>query len=863
MTKITPMMQQYMNVRDKNPGFLLFYRMGDFYELFGDHAVKASSILGITLTRRRTAKEGDEGIPMCGVPFHAAEGYIAKLIKAGEKVALCEQTETPEEAKKRGGAKALVKREVIRLYTGGTLTEDSMLKPQESNYLVALHSIQGTLTLGWMDLSTGEFAVTGASKDTLTADLARLDAKEVILTESVGQTYADELHAYAERLTILTSSYFNEKDAEARLLDAFRLKTLEALTLSTKGELSVCRALISYAQDTQKGKLPTLQYPRVLKTAAFVNMDVASRQNLELTETLRGERKGSLLEAIDRTVTSSGSRALAGWINAPLRDLEEIHRRQTVIEQFTKDIHKTEALRDTLKKTTDTSRSLSRITLERGSPRDLVSVRTTLRLLPDIMTQLTNVDSKLFTAELRDLTGFEQLRSLLDKSLNEEDIPMLARDGGYIKEGFCPQFDEYKNMTIHGMDMLRELERAEGERTGITNLRIKYNKVWGYFMEVSKGQADKVPEDFIHRQTTTNSQRFSSTTLMELERKYSAAEANSLSREVELFNEVTAATKAMAPELLKMAEALAQLDVLSAGAELALSHNYCKPDVDGSNAFIIKNGRHPVVEQTVERYVANSSDLSDHQLWLMTGPNMAGKSTFLRQNALIALMAHMGYWVPAETANIGLVDRIFTRIGAGDDLASGKSTFMMEMVETASILNNATDKSLVILDEIGRGTATYDGLSIAWACVEHIVNTNKSRGLFATHYHEMTVLEEQLAPLSCHHVQVKEWEGDIIFLHSVGKGAAPHSYGVHVGRLAGLPLSVTNRAASLLKKLESQGTPSKEQTEQTLPLFNAEPEIIHIKEPSRVEEHLETVDIDNLSPREAHSMLYDLKGLLN
>lgn len=857
-SKTTPMMQQYFDIREKHEGYLLFYRMGDFYELFDEHAVTASAVLNITLTKRRSSKTKEGGIPMCGVPFHAAEGYIAKLLKAGHKVALCEQTETPEQAKKRGGYKALVKREVVRLYTGGTLTEESMLNAAENNFLTAVHYSHGSIYMAWLDFSSGQFYVSTSKEANLTADLARLLPKEILLTQETHHALMSHFTPYETACSLLDGSFFDAKQGERVLKNAFGLSTLDSLNIPPKA-LGVCAALLQYAQETQKGKLPTLSLPKMLENGHFMRIDKASRQNLELVETLRGHATGSLLSAINRTVTAAGNRMLSNWVNAPLRDIQEIQMRLDKIDLFSQDIYTLESLRALFKKTTDVGRALSRITLERGSPRDLVSLRTTLRILPEICTVLQRIHPTQFDQEKDIFSRFDALNGILNSAFNEEDIPLLARDGGFIKKGYCKELDEARHMTAHGMDMLRTLERQETEETGISTLRIKYNKVWGYFIEVTKGQADKIPETYIHRQTTTQTMRFSTTTLMELERKYSAAETTALACELSLFDTLSSTVKEAAQDLLTLSETLAELDVLIAGAALATEQNYCKPKVDDSFAFDIVDGCHPVVAQTVERYIPNNTCLTDGQFWLITGPNMAGKSTFLRQNALIALMAHMGYWVPAKSAHIGLIDRIFTRIGAADDLSQGQSTFMVEMVETAQIINNATERSLVILDEIGRGTATYDGLSIAWASVEHLLTQNKSRGLFATHYHEMTHLETCYDTLHCYHVAVKEWENTIVFLHKVNPGSAPRSYGIHVGKIAGLPKRLTQRAEKILARLEKEDL---EQTLHSLPLFQNDPEVTFVKEPSAIETALKEMDIDALSPREAQTMLYQLKEKL-
>jgi len=859
--KQTPMMQQYEKMRESNPGFLLFYRMGDFYELFGEHAKIASTILSITLTKRRSSKEGDEGIPMCGVPFHAAEGYIAKLLKHGHKVALCEQTESPEEAKKARGYKALVNREVVRLYTGGTLTEESMLNPEQNNYLAALHNVQGKLALAWLDLSTGEFNISTVEEHNLEGELTRLGAGEIIVTENIANKYMHALTPYVSSLSYVATNLFDKDRAVEKVKAFYGIGTLDAFSFETEAQKAACGALLTYIEQTQTGKMPTLERPHILRSNHFLHIDASSRINLELTHTLKGEHKGSLLHNLDNTITPSGSRMLASWIMAPLQNLEIILSRQEAINTFKTNPSQRSDVRELLKQTSDMSRALSRLMLERGSPRDLDALRKTLGKLPQLLEALNgeNLQSKLLKKIGSALTGFNHLADLLDRALMDENLPMLTRDGDFVKAGFCEKFDGYKELATNGMDMLRELEREEAERTGISSLRIKYNKVWGYFIEVTKTHLTKVPEDYVHRQTTTSTQRFSTAKLMELEQSYSAAAANSLAREQQIFAELVGSVKENAEGLLQAAEALATMDVISAAAELAESRHYICPTMDESDAFDIRKGRHCVVESSVENYMPNSTDLSGGKLWLITGPNMAGKSTFLRQNAIITIMAHMGFFIPATKAHIGLVDRIFTRIGAADDLARGQSTFMMEMVETAAILNNATEKSLVILDEIGRGTATYDGLAIAWSAVEHLLTVNKSRGLFATHYHEMTQLADTYKNLSCHQMAVKEWNSEIVFLHEVKNGQADRSYGVHVGKLAGLPTSVTTRAESLLKELEKTGKENNLQA--TLPLFEEVVAAVPEVQTSKVEEELLKIDLDDLSPRQAQDMLYHLSTL--
>ena len=861
--KQTPMMQQYSEIKSRHEGFLLFYRMGDFYELFGEDAIIAAEALSITLTQRRSSKEQD-GIPMCGVPFHAAEGYIAKLLEYGYKVALCEQIETPEEAKQRGGYKALVKRDVVRLYTGGTLTEDSMLPEKTHNYLAAVHTLGGDMSLGWLDLSSGEFAVTTVSPKTLNAELARLNPKEILVDEKIAEN-TPELQNWQHLFSHPFTNLFESRTAENTLKAHLGVSTLDGFGFEGRAQSTVCGALVGYLEQTQKSTTSALLPPRVMVGNSHMHLDPATRTNLELTETLRGERKGSLLHALDRTVTSAGARMLSTWLTAPLTRDGEITARQDAIEAFLADKARRDDVRAHLKTTPDLSRALSRLGLGRGGPRDLAAIRQTLNNLPNLLADLNALEHQpsLLGIITESLQGFENLQALLDRAVAEEDLPLLARDGGFIKAGYDAELDKYRNLNNSSLETLQKLERAEAEALGVSSLKIKYNKVWGYFIEITKTHASKAPSHYIHRQTTTNQQRFTTPELIDLEKELSSAETRAQEKELTLFQELVEKVCAEATPLLKAAHGLATLDVLTAAADLAHQRKHVRPTMTDDRTFDVVKGRHPVVENTVETFMPNDCDLTGDALWLLTGPNMAGKSTFLRQNALIAIMAHAGLFVPAEKATIGVIDRVFTRVGAADDLARGQSTFMVEMVETATILNNASNRSLVILDEIGRGTATYDGLSIAWACVEYLSRNIKCRTLFATHYHELTQLADSTPNIHCYHVAVKEWEGEIVFMHQVKAGASPRSYGIHVGRLAGLPAVVTNRAETILHQLENKsGAP------QQMPLF----EVAHTAssnpataatpekpKPSAVDVLLGTINPDTLSPKQALDLIYELK----
>lgn len=861
--KKTPMMQQYDDIKSQHPGFLLFYRMGDFYELFGDDALTAASVLNITLTKRRTSKEED-GVPMCGVPFHAAENYIAKLLKNGHRVALCEQTEDPATAKKERGSKALVNREVVRLYTEGTLTEDSMLPEKSSNYLVALHEHDDTMALGWLDLSSGVFETTTTTPETLAAELGRLQPKELLVDEPLADQCAEALQLYQDALTHPYGDLFSPRNAERTLKQFLGVSTLDSFGFETGAQQAVCGGLVGYIAQTQKldrtGHQTTLPRPRVVRAQNTMHLDPATRQNLELTRTLNGNRKGSLLHALDNTATPAGARMLESWLTAPLTDIAEIKSRQDAIAALLENKTTTTDLRQTLKNTPDISRALTRLSFNRGGPRDMAAIRQGLRQLPAVLEHLETLrENTLLEVIKESLSGHDDLRTLLQSAISDGDMPMLARDGDFIAQGYCPELDKFRHTNNNALTLLQELERKEAEALGVSSLKVRYNKVWGYYIEITKTHADKVPERYIHRQTTTQNQRFTTPELIEIEQDIASAGSKAQTRELELYEDLRQKICDHGQALVACAHGLAMLDVLSGSAELASRQNLTPPAMTTDQRFYIEKGRHSVVEKTVETFVPNDCALEGNALWLVTGPNMAGKSTFLRQNALLAIMAHAGFYVPARKAEIGIIDRIFTRVGAADDLARGQSTFMVEMVEAANILNNATEKSLVILDEIGRGTATYDGLSIAWACVEHLVQHIKCRALFATHYHELTTLEDTFSAIENHHVAVKEWDDDIVFLHEVRKGASPRSYGIHVGRLAGLPPAVTARAENILKHLEDNANSAG--SRQQIPLFEVGSGADGANPDTPLTDVLADVTPDSLTPIKALELVYRLKDL--
>ena len=875
------MMAQYLAIKADCQDSLLFYRMGDFYELFFDDAVAASDALDIALTKR--GKHAGAEIPMCGVPVHSAESYLNRLIRKGFRVAVCEQTEDPAEAKKRG-AKSVVRREVVRLVTPGTLTEDSLLEARQSNYLAAVGRARDEHALAWLDMSTGQFQVMAVAAGELGDRLAALLPGELLAAESMLEDPASTpaLEDWRKILTPLPAQDFDSTAGERRLKAAYGIAALDAFGSFGRAEVAAAGALLAYVEATQIGRRPLLQPLRQVAPDSVMAIDAATRRNLELSLTLSGERQGSLLSVIDRTVSSAGARLLAAQLSAPLTDPAAIERRLDMVQYCLDAEALRQELRGLLRRAPDMQRALSRLSLGRGGPRDLAAVRDGLEAAQAVDTLLQQSKLPLPPAGIEAargrLGGHARLIAVLDSAL-AEDLPMQSRDGGFIATGFRPELDDLRTLRDQSRRHIAGLEGSYREQAGITALKIRHNNVLGYYIEVSARHADgllAVPLNatFIHRQTMANAMRFSTVELADLERRIAEAADKALALELAMFEELSQAVLADSAAIAATAEALAALDVAAANAEQAAQHNYCRPQIDDSTGFAISGGRHPVVEAALARqqqpFVANDCALSAEQsVWLLTGPNMAGKSTFLRQNALIAIMAQMGAFVPAATAAIGTVDRLFSRVGAADDLARGRSTFMVEMVETAAILNQAGPRALVILDEIGRGTATYDGLSIAWAALEHLHEVNRCRALFATHYHELTALAGTLDHLHIATMRVKEWQGEVIFLHEVAAGAADRSYGIQVAKLAGLPASVIERAEQVLTALEqneTSGANTAARLADDLPLFAAtRPQSHHPATAgnTEVEEALAALAPDEMSPRDALDALYRLKALVN
>jgi DNA mismatch repair protein MutS len=881
---LTPMMAQYFEIKAVNPGYLLFYRMGDFYELFFEDAEIASAALGIVLTKR--GKHLGEDIQMCGVPIHAANDYLNKLIKLGHRVAICEQMEDPAEAKKRG-SKSVVRRDVVRLVTPGTLTEDDHLDARASNFLAALAMVRhgdADFALAWADISTGETFIADLAADDLGDEMARIAPAELLLTEAT-RAALNERHLFAPAWTAIAATIPPEMaDSEAALpvlRNAFPADRFDPSALSRAGRAALA-ALIAYIGESQKGRIAPLRPPQSNPGARVMAIDAATRSSLEILQTQRGQAKGSLRQSIDLTVTAPGARLLASRLAAPLRQAAAINERLEAVTHLVDDPLLRSRLRQDLKRAPDLARALSRLALDRGGPRDLASIGRAVSAALDLADHLgRQTDLPAVLARLVAALGAapHALASELALALDDE-LPLFIRDGGFVRSGYDAKLDEERALGRETRAVVAALQSRLMDETDMRSLKIKHNGVLGYFVEVPAAHGQKLleapyRETFIHRQTLANAMRFTTTELAELEGRIARAQGAALEIELAIFARLRAETLAATELLQGLADALAELDVTAALAEVSATRGYCRPIVDDSLAFAISGGRHPVVELMVkaegQSFVANDADLSGSEesgggsLWLVTGPNMGGKSTFLRQNALIAILAQMGCYVPADSAHIGVVDRLFSRVGASDDIAHGRSTFMVEMVETAAILNRATRQSLVVLDEIGRGTATFDGLSIAWAAVEALHETTGCRALFATHFHELTALAKTLSRIANVTMKVREWEGEVVFLHEVGLGAADRSYGIQVARLAGLPEPVIARARQVLDVLEqrSTGTASSSQKASVLddlPLFAHQPAPAP-KGKDPVHEALDAVRPDEMTPRQAIDALYQLKKL--
>jgi DNA mismatch repair protein MutS len=881
-SRVTPMMEQFLEIKGANPDCLLFYRMGDFYELFFEDAEQASRALGIMLTKR--GKHQGQDIPMCGVPVERADDYLQRLISKGFRVAVCEQIEDPAEARKRGG-KSVVKRDVVRLVTPGTLTEDALLDPRRANRLLALSRVLAgedavLFGLAALDISTGAFAVSETNRAGLSAAIARLDPAEIVVPEGlIGEPDLAALLKETGRPVAPVGRDMTEAaSAERRLAEAFGVSTLAGFGTLSRAEICAAATGVSYVVRTQRGARPPLSPPQRAGSGAFLDIDSATRANLELTRTLSGERTGSLLHAIDRTVTAGGGRLLAERLASPLTDPDAINQRLDSVEAFTRDAGLRRDLRSALRAAPDLARAAQRLAFGRGGPRDLAGVRDALIAARAISQRLDGTDLSTAIAAARaalDAPDADIAASLGDALADE--LPLRASDGGFVRPGYDGALDEQRQLRDESRRVIAQLQARYAEETGNRTLRVKHTNFLGFFVEVQAAAGEELRAPpwntvFVHRQTLQGAMRFSTIELSDLESRIAAAADRALALELSVFTRLSDRVIAAAGVLKEVAEALAALDVASALAELGVEQRYVRPRIDLSLDFEITQGRHPVVEQALasDPFIANDCSLSpakenqSGRIWLITGPNMGGKSTFLRQNALITILAQAGSFVPAASAKLGTVDRLFSRVGAADDLARGRSTFMVEMVETAAILNQASARSLVILDEIGRGTSTFDGLSIAWAAIEHLHEKNCCRSLFATHFHELTQLAKRLERLHNATLKVAEWKGDVVFLHEVVAGVADRSYGIQVAKLAGLPPAVVQRAGAILAELEStERARPKEMLIDDLPLFSvtAKAPAASAAPPDPALAALDEIDPDALTPRAAQDALYRLKAL--
>jgi len=841
----TPMMQQFLRIKADHPDILLFYRMGDFYELFFDDARKASQLLDITLTAR--GKASGEPIPMCGIPYHAADNYLARLIKAGESVAICEQVGDP------ATTKGPVERQVMRIVTPGTVTDENLLEERRDNFLMAIASFDEQIGISVLDVGSGRFFVQElSSPEQLHTELERIKPAEILISED------DALYnhfASCKGLRRQPPWYFEFDTCQRLLTEQFGTKDLTGFGCDGLTQaILAAGCLMQYVNDTQRTALPHIQGLRVERSEDSVLLDAASRRNLELEINLSGGPENTLASVIDKTSTAMGSRCLRRWINRPLRDQSQLASRHNSVAALLANREYTE-IQNQLKHIGDIERIISRVAIKSARPRDLYTLGNSLAQLPDIQQQLNNLTSERLSQLSTSISEHPETVALLQSAI-KDNPPVVIRDGGVIAEGYDAELDELRNLSKNADQFLVDLEAREKERTGISTLKVSYNRVHGFYIEISRAQSDKAPDDYIRRQTLKSAERFITPELKTFEDKVLSAKERALSREKSLYDELLNKLLFSLKALQLCAEGLSELDTLCCFAERAEALNYCQPEFQSRSSISITAGRHPVVELVTDNnFIPNDCKLNDQQrMLIITGPNMGGKSTYMRQTALIVLMAHIGCYVPAEKAVIGTIDRIFTRIGATDDLASGRSTFMVEMTEAANILNNATDKSLVLMDEIGRGTSTFDGLSLAWACAENLALDCKPFTLFATHYFELTSMVDEIKSVKNVHLDAVEHGESIVFMHAVKDGPANQSYGLQVAKLAGVPSSVIKNAKKKLQILERQSANSHEVFVEAstgqLELFN--------NNPHPIIEQLQEIQVDDLNPRQALELLYEL-----
>ncbi|MBO5167054.1 MAG: DNA mismatch repair protein MutS [Lachnospiraceae bacterium] len=879
MAEFTPMMQQYLETKKEYADCILFYRLGDFYEMFFEDAITASRELEITLTGKDCGQE--ERAPMCGIPFHAVEGYLNKLISRGYKVAICEQVEDPKTAK------GLVKREVVRIVTPGTNMDMHALDESKNNYLMCITYMQAKIGISLADVSTGDYYVTEVDDlKKLMDEIMKYQPREIICNDAFlvsGMDIADLKGRLGITVYALEPHFFDDEAAKRCLLKHFKVNTLIGLGLEDfPTGLIAAGALLMYLYDTQKTSLSHISHIYPYLTSKYMLLDSSTRRNLELAETLREKQKrGSLLWVLDKTKTAMGGRTLRSMIEQPLIEKDEIEKRLDALEELSQDTVSRDEIREYLNPIYDLERLLSRVSYKTANPRDLIAFRNSLQMMPHIKTVLNIFKKDVLCGIREDIDGLEDITSLIEASI-EEEPPISIREGGMIKEGFDDDIDKLRNAKRDGKTWLAELENEDRERTGIKNLKIKYNKVFGYYFEVTNSYKDLVPEDYIRKQTLANAERYTTPRLKELEDMILNAEDKLNTLEYDLFCKIRDAIADEMERIQRTAKAVAKLDVFASLSLVSERNNYVRPKLNEKGLLDIKDGRHPVVEKMIDNdmFIANDTylDNNSHLIAVITGPNMAGKSTYMRQTALIVLMAQIGCFVPAKSANIGIVDRIFTRVGASDDLASGQSTFMVEMNEVANILRNATSNSLLILDEIGRGTSTFDGLSIAWAVIEHISNRKilGAKTLFATHYHELTELEGRISNVNNYCIAVKERGDDIVFLRKIIKGGADKSYGIQVAKLAGVPDMVIDRAKEIVNQLldndiiekvqsiavDTKGDGKAKKVEHYDEVDMAQMSLFDTVKDEDVIKELKEIDISNLTPLDALNTLYRLQNKL-
>ncbi len=862
--KLTPAMQQFHRFKQKYPDAILFFRMGDFYETFYEDARICSQVLGLALTSR---SKGDAAIPLAGVPYHAVDNYLKKMLQAGYKVAVCEQVEDPKQAK------GVVKRDVVRIVTPGTLTDEMLLDDREDNFLAAVITGPRQNAMAWVDISTGHFFVQEVHPKHVIDELLRLAPKEVLLPEAGRELFAAESRRWAEQVRTLTGAlvterpgwYFDPHTARSRLLRHFGTATLEGFGVGDDDPgIAAAGAVLEYLDETQKTALAHVRTIQKVERSQFLQIDPASLRSLEVLRTIRTEStRGTLVECLDQTLTPMGARMLRRWLCMPLRDVGAIELRQDAVAELAGDERRCNRLRDLLQSVADLERIAARISTLRAGPKDLVCLGATLRRAPELRGALSACSADRLMDLARRCDGMDDLADLLERAIDPEG-PNRLTDGGVIRSGFDPELDRLRGIGRDGRDWLAAFQQRQIETTGIANLKVGYNKVFGYYIEVPRSQSDTVPAHYVRKQTIKNAERYITDELKTYETDVLGARERALALEQQLFEQVRGQAAEYVARIQALADVIATLDCLACFAYTARRRRYTRPRVTEDRTLILRGGCHPVLAEAMgSEFVPNDLEIGGEHgdVMILTGPNMAGKSTFIRQVALLVLMAQAGSFIPAEEAHVGLVDRIFTRVGAADELLRGQSTFMVEMTEAANIVNNATDRSLVVLDEVGRGTSTYDGLSLAWAITEHVANHVRCRTLFATHYHQLTELGQLLVNVRNYNVAVREWQGSVVFLHKIVPGGTDKSYGIHVARLAGLPREITRRAQEVLEDLES--TFVREATGDRLARERTAPNTLFVEQHKSVLDRLASIDVNQLTPIEAINLLNEIRQQLS